>query len=104
MRKNTKQDWQPGAQVRVGFLTFTVIAMIPTPGDGRPDAYLLKNLAGTQCYRFVPHFGVEKVSLVEAREMLATAAHQAKVAADRLIAQQQAAARAVADINDLLFV
>jgi hypothetical protein len=36
--------------------------------------------------------------------MLATAAHQAKVAADRLIAQQQAAARAVADINDLLFV
>lgn len=73
MIRDTKQQWQAGQQVRVGFLTLTVRVAVPTPGDGLPDAYILVNAAGTQLYRFVPHRGVEKLDIDEASEMLAQA-------------------------------
>ena len=99
---NTVQQWEPGQTVRVGFLTLTVRAAVATPGDGRPDAYLLSNAAGTQLYRFVPHHGVEKIALEGARAMLdaakAAAARQAAVA----LVKAQAEARAAAAINALM--
>lgn len=54
----SKQDWTVGATVRVGFLSLVVIALVATPGDFKPDAYVLSNAAGTKFYRFVPHNGL----------------------------------------------
>ncbi|EHP41914.1 hypothetical protein OR16_17002 [Cupriavidus basilensis OR16] len=60
MRKQTKQSWEVGQQVKVGFLVgLTVIAKIPTPGDFAPDAYVL--VRGEQFYAFVPHNGISKI-------------------------------------------
>jgi hypothetical protein len=55
----SKQDWTPGAEVRVGFLTLEVVAAIPTPGDYRPDQYRLWNPKSGKKYTFTPHFGLE---------------------------------------------
>lgn len=69
MIKNTSQNWAPGHIVKVGFLSLTVVAAIPTPGDWLPDAYALSNAAGTAFYRFVPHNGLVRcASLSQALE------------------------------------
>ena len=60
MIKNSKQTWEVGEAVKVGFLTLIVCAKIATPGDYAPDAYALTNKAGTSFYRFVPHNGLNK--------------------------------------------
>ncbi|MGH8219949.1 MAG: hypothetical protein ACREUT_15510 [Steroidobacteraceae bacterium] len=62
MITRSKQCWEVGSEVRVGFLTLTVRAALPTPGDYAPDAYLLSNAAGDKLYRFVPHKGLERLS------------------------------------------
>ena len=48
MISTSRQQWTPGQQVRIGFLTLTVRAAVATPGDFAPDAYILTNGAGTQ--------------------------------------------------------
>ncbi len=58
---NTHQNWSPGSIVRVGFLRLRVIAIIPTPGDYRPDVYALESLDGRAFYRFTPHHGITRV-------------------------------------------
>lgn len=102
MITRTKQDWTIGNVVKVGFLSLTVVAAIATPGDHAPDAYILANKTGTQLYKFVPHNGVEKIDLIEARELIAAA----KVHADRVAAQAIARAadhsKTIAAINDLI--
>lgn len=62
MITNSRQVWEVGETVKVGFLSLIVIAKEPTPGDYMPDAYLLCNQAGTRQYRFVPHNGLERLS------------------------------------------
>lgn len=57
--KHSNQTWEVGRIVKVGFMTLTVTGFIPTPGDYRPDIYLLRSSNGTE-YRFTPHFGLEK--------------------------------------------
>lgn len=57
MIRNTKQNWEPGQTVKVGFLSLQVVAKVATPGDYLPDAYALKNAKGA-FYRFVPHNGL----------------------------------------------
>lgn len=103
MINRSKQSWTVGSTVKVGFLSLVVVAAVATPGDFAPDAYILKNVAGTQFYKFVPHNGLEKLSMVEARELIA----DAKVRADELtqaaIAKAKGASEAIAQINDLLF-
>lgn len=103
MVRNSKQKWEVGATVKVGFLSLVVKAAIPTPGDHAPDAYLLANQAGTQLYRFVPHHGLEKLSLLEARELLADSKLHAERVAALALAQAQRDSQAIAAINDLLF-
>lgn len=103
MVNNSKQNWTPGATVKVGFLTLMVLQCIPTPGDHAPDAYILSNAARTQLYRFVPHNGLEKLSLTEARELIADAKVQADRAAAAAIAKAKDHAAAIAQINDLIF-
>lgn len=66
MIQTTKQLWEVGEIVKVGFLKLKVLAKVPTPGDYMPDAYALGSEKGG-FYRFVPHFGITKcASLAEA--------------------------------------
>lgn len=60
MITNSKQCWQVGETVKVGFMSLRVLARVPTPGDYAPDAYALTNAAGDRFYRFVPHKGCER--------------------------------------------
>ena len=93
---NTKQTWEIGQPVKVGFMTLTVRAKIATPGDYQPDAYVLSNAAGTQLYKFVPHNGLTKTDASEVAELRsAEQAHAERVAARAIAAARQAA------INDL---
>ena len=90
MINRTKQNWTTGSMVKVGFLSLMVVQAIPTPGDYAPDAYLLTNAAHTQLYKFVPHNGVEKITLDEANEMIASASAIAARAAAAAIAKAAA--------------
>lgn len=94
MIKNSKQNWQVGATVKVGFLSLVVKAAIATPGDYLPDAYILANQAGTQLYKFVPHNGLEKIDVAEANEMLEQAERHAAKAAAKAI-EKAAAGREI---------
>ncbi len=58
--QRSKQTWTPGSQVKIGFLTLTVLDLIRTPGDHRPDIYLLADRKGQQ-YKFTPHHGLKKL-------------------------------------------
>lgn len=70
MIKRSKQSWEVGQSVSVGFLKgLTVIAKVATPGDSAPDAYVLSR--GEQFYSFVPHCGIAKISHDEAHAMVA---------------------------------
>lgn len=102
MNSNSKQSWEVGQTVRAGFLTLTVRAKVPTPGDFAPDAFILSNLAGTQLYKAVPYNGVQKINTTEARELLAMAERHAACLAAVVMAKAQADARAMAEINTLL--
>jgi hypothetical protein len=64
MITNSKQVWQVGETVKIGFLTLRVTERVPTPGDYKPDAYLLCGLGANadRKYRFVPHNGIERLS------------------------------------------
>ena len=57
MITKSNQNWTVGSVVGVGFLTLTVIAIIPTPGDGMPGEYRLVSAKGAT-YSFVPHYGL----------------------------------------------
>jgi len=61
MIKNSKQKWEVGQSVNVGFLRgLTVLAKVPTPGDYAPDAYILRNPSNLVMYKFVPHNGISR--------------------------------------------
>jgi hypothetical protein len=69
MIRNSKQAWEVGETVKVGFMSLRVLAKVATPGNYLPDQYALTNADGTRFYRFVPHNGCERVgSLAEAME------------------------------------
>lgn len=87
MIANTKQVWTAGSTVKVGFLSPVVIQSIPTPGDYLPDAYLLTNAAHTKLCRFVPHNGLQSISMDEANEMIAESAALAARFAAKAIAK-----------------
>lgn len=68
MIANSKQTWEIGQTVKVGFMSLKVVAKVPTPGDYMPDAYALKS-SKDLFYRFVPHHGLMRCSdLAEAME------------------------------------
>ena len=63
MITNTKQNWQVGETVKIGFLTLRITDLEATPGDYMPDAYHLCGLGknADSKYRFVPHFGLKRL-------------------------------------------
>jgi hypothetical protein len=68
MITKSKQQWEVGQTVKVGFLSgLIVLAKVPTPGDCAPDAYLLAR--GEKFYSFVPHNGLTGIDFNEARQM-----------------------------------
>lgn len=69
MIKHSKQKWEAGQQVKVGFMTLTVVAAVATPGNWLPDQYALTNDKGT-FYCFIPHNGLTRcASLAEAMQV-----------------------------------
>lgn len=71
MITKSKQNWTVGQTAKVGFMSLVVKAAIATPGDSAPDAYFLSNLAGTKFYQFVPHHGLESITVDEAAARVA---------------------------------
>ena len=66
---NSKQFWEIGETVKVGFMRLVVLAKVPTPGHYAPDAYVLSAIGGGKFYRFVPHNGLVRCdSLADALE------------------------------------
>ncbi len=65
MITNSKQVWEIGSTVKVGFMSLKVIQKQATPGDYMPDAYILQSAKG-QFYRFVPHNGLVKIDSAQA--------------------------------------
>lgn len=59
MITKSKQIWAIGEMVKVGFMSLRVMAAQATPGDYKPDAYILANAKADKFYRFVPHNGIE---------------------------------------------
>lgn len=88
----------------VGFLTLTVIAKIPTPGDFKPDAYVLASAAKGTFYEFVPHNGLNKIEAHEARELIAEGKRIAAQQASAVIAKASASAAHAAMVANLLTV
>lgn len=90
----SKQAWVVGSLVNVGFITgLQVLAMVKTPGDHAPDAYLLSR--NGQFYSFVPHNGLSKIGESEARHMASQSkAQAARTAADAIAKAGQSAAHA----------
>lgn len=62
MITKSKQVWEVGHSVKVGFLTLRVTAKIPTPGDFAPDEYHLESADGSRLYSFVPHNGLVRLN------------------------------------------
>lgn len=92
MIKNSKQNWQIGATVKVGFMTLRVRSAVATPGDYAPDAYILSNIAGDKLYSFVPHNGIVGITADEARAMIADGErHAERVARASLLKAAQVA-------------
>lgn len=60
MITNSKQTWEVGSTVKVGFMSLVVVRKVPTPGDYAPDAYICESAKG-QRYEFVPHRGLTRL-------------------------------------------
>jgi hypothetical protein len=60
MITRTRQSWEVGQRVKVGFLSLTVSAKVPTPGDYMPDKYVLVADNG-RTYEFTPHYGLSRI-------------------------------------------
>lgn len=68
-RTEAKQKWEIGQIVKVGFVKDLVVKeKVATPGDYRPDLYVLWQPATNRWYSFVPHNGLARhASAEEAR-------------------------------------
>jgi hypothetical protein len=61
MITRSKQSWTIGSKVNVGFLKgLTVVEAIKTPGDYKPDIYILVAANGAR-YEFTPHNGIARI-------------------------------------------
>lgn len=100
MITHTKQDWAVGNAVRVGFMTLTVVAAVATPGDFKPDAYVLASKAAF--FHFVPHNGLNKITADEARALVADGKRIAEQQAAAAIAKASATAAHAALVSSML--
>lgn len=62
MIRHSKQNWEPGQIVKVGFVKdLMVIACTPVK-DGMPDIYTLSQLGTGRVYSFIPHNGLTRLN------------------------------------------
>ena len=61
MITNTKQNWEVGKTVKVGFLTL-IVTGIRQVKDDLPDIYELVSPNRTKRYEFIPHNGLTRVN------------------------------------------
>ena len=63
-----KQNWNVGQIVKIGFVAgLEIVKKVSTPGDYKPDLYVLRQQGTDRIYRFVPHNGLSRCwSLEEA--------------------------------------
>jgi len=62
MITRSKQVWEIGSRVNVGFLkNLIVIGFQLTPGDYLPDRYTLTDETGAKRYEFTPHNGISRI-------------------------------------------
>lgn len=56
-----RQDWTVGEVVKIGFVEgLEIIKKIATPGDFKPDFYVLWQAKTNRFYAFQPHFGLTR--------------------------------------------
>lgn len=69
-RARAKQSWEVGETVKIGFVTgLEIIKKIATPGDYRPDFFVLWQANTNRFYAFQPHYGLSRCnSLNEAMQ------------------------------------
>lgn len=60
MITKSKQSWEIGNVVKVGFLTLRVLA-VKAVKDGLPDIYMLESLDAKKKYEFIPHNGLQRI-------------------------------------------
>ena len=82
MIRNSKQQWEIGQKVRVGFMSLTVRLVVN-------GGYVLTNHAGDKLYAFVPHNGLSRIDAAEARAAIETHQRHAERLAQRAIAHAQ---------------
>ena len=58
--KNSKQNWNIGSTVKIGFLELRIIG-VKSIVDGLPNIYELENLKGDKLYEFTPYNGLVKI-------------------------------------------
>ena len=58
---NTRQSWQIGDRVNVGFMKDLLVTKIDSIVDGLPDIYTLESNTG-KLYQFTPHNGIERIN------------------------------------------
>ena len=59
---NSKQSWNIGDRVRVGFMKNLLVTQIDAIYDGLPDIYTLENTNNGKLYQFTPHNGIERIN------------------------------------------
>ena len=59
MIRTSKQSWEVGEVVKVGFLKLRICAKVATPGNYLPDQYAMADEKG-RFYRFIPHNGLTR--------------------------------------------
>lgn len=60
-RPAAKQAWAIGQIVNVGFIKGLIVKeKVATPGDYRPDGYVLWQPATNRWYSFQPHYGLAR--------------------------------------------
>ena len=100
MITNSKQAWTVNQTVKVGFVAgLLVVAVVPTPGDSKPDAYVLSR--NEQFYSFVPHKGLSKITADEARELIASGQRHAESMAAAAMKKADASARHAEMVSEL---
>ncbi len=60
MITRSKQNWENGQTVKVGFLTLRVVSAQAIK-DGLPDIYTLESLDKAKQYEFIPHNGLRRI-------------------------------------------
>lgn len=94
MITKSKQAWAVGETVKVGFVAGLLVVAIAG------EAYVLSR--NNTIYSFVPHCGLSKIDLDEAKEMIAAAKRQAERTVAQVVAKAAASARHAEALSAML--